>query len=244
MNIDDIRYIRDQITDKSVRDEIDEYITDQSIVLTGPSKGFMLFLRRVICCLHSADKSTKTEAYKKLHPTADEQDDVRSTILLPIVSEINRKIQSLPPSEAIALKKLPFVVPGDVFSSYPTFGKFLEQTAHCSEGLVGQLVDFYNFNKRKYFTNDDTVIGINRNLGCSAAFLDSYCRSSNDPFNTSSRINNSNITAANLNSYSTQTNSNNDSKNYMINMSKAGKNVLGGKKTQRKRKNKRQTKRR
>lgn len=208
-NCDDLRLIRSQLTEPAVLAAIDVEFgrhgkcppPEANGSLSGPSKGFMLFLRGIICCLKSAQaKASAMEIKVKNGGEAGQQ--YRFMLMMPLLHSVSAKLDSLSVSEREIHANLPFISPTRLYASGRTLERYVEyQTTkgHCGGSMIGDLCDFYNFNKRKYFRNDDDIVGISASRPCSAAYLSSHCRLSEyENTHFASEVNTSNI---NANSY-------------------------------------------
>jgi hypothetical protein len=252
-NCADLSYIRPQITNPESLAVIDNAFVNQGRCAPpaeapaheGPSKGFMLFLRGAICCLKSAqEKASQMAGNESSMEDKENAQAYRGMLMIPLLNQILGKIASLPGDEARRHADLPFISPVTLYFRGNTLSRYLNfqlSTGHCGLSINGDLTDFYNFNKRKYFRNDDMVTGIPLEAQCSLEFINSHCRLGDyGAFPINSNIVNPPANAAHNTAYSSERSSNNNSASYARSMRMNGA-VQGGRRRTNKRRNRNKT---
>ena len=117
-NCDDLRLIRSQLTEPAVLAAIDAEFGRHGRcpppvangTLGGPSKGFMLFLRGIICCLKSA-QAKASDMEIKVKNGGNTGSQYRFMLMMPLLNTISEKLNSLSASEREIHANLPFISP-------------------------------------------------------------------------------------------------------------------------------------
>jgi hypothetical protein len=144
----------------------------------------MLFLRGVICCLKKAQekagdlKITKIREGSSQSNSEQAEEYYRYMLMYPLLRQIRNKIDSLSELEISIIGNLPFPNPRSLYANGRTLSTYIDYQiaqGHCGASMIGDLCDFYNFNKRKYFSTDTDIVGVRTLQPCAGEYVSAHC---------------------------------------------------------------------